>query len=106
MQDLGGRGEPALIGRHLEGEIALAPVDHAPLEVPAKLPGLDLGHRSRRIDAILVDAIRRGLALPLREGLAVEAAAVGACTQTVDFDIGMKNFTQNGPRVPAVFLHE
>ena len=26
--------------------------------------------------------------------------------KTVDLDIGMKNFIQNGPRVPALFLHE
>mgnify|MGYP000483116272 CR=1 FL=1 len=28
------------------------------------------------------------------------------CHRTVDYDIGMKNFIQNGPRVPAAFLHE
>lgn len=96
----------ALIHQHLAGEVALAPVDPAPLAVPAELPPLDIGHRSTRIDAILVQLLRVGLTLPLAAGLRLEAEAVASCTQTVDFDIGMKNFVQNGPRVPAAFLNE
>jgi enoyl-CoA hydratase / 3-hydroxyacyl-CoA dehydrogenase len=96
----------ALLRRHLAGEMRLAPVDPAPVAVPARLPALDLGHRSLAIDEILVEVLRRGLALPLREGLAVESAGFGRCKRTVDMDIGMRNFVQNGPRVPAVFLHE
>ena len=84
----------------------LAPVDPAALAVPERLPHVALGHRSRAIDAILCDVLRRGLALPLAEGLAVEADGFGRCRATVDMDVGMKNFTQNGPRVPAAFLHE
>jgi len=86
--------------------VRLAPVDPAPLAVPAALPPVDLGHRSLAIDAILVDVIREGLRLPLPEGLAVESRGFGRCKGTVDMDIGMKNFVQNGPRVPAAFLHE
>ncbi len=95
-----------LIGRHLEGDVTLAPVDEGPFAMPDTLPGLYIGRRSRRIDAILMNVLRTGLPRPLAEGLAVEMTAVGECTQVVDFDIGMKNFIQNGPRVPAVFLHE
>ena len=47
-----------------------------------------------------------GLRRPLTEGLAVESRGFGLCKATVDMDIGMKNFIQNGPRVPAAFLHE
>jgi len=36
----------------------------------------------------------------------VEADGFARCKRTVDYDIGMKNFIQNGPRVPAVFMHE
>ncbi|MBK9259228.1 MAG: enoyl-CoA hydratase/isomerase family protein [Polyangiaceae bacterium] len=96
----------ALIRKHLAGEIKLAPVDPAPIAVPETLPAVDLGHHSRVIDAILVSVLRRGLVLPLREGLAIEAQGFGRCKETVDLDIGMKNFVQNGPRVPAAFLHE
>jgi enoyl-CoA hydratase/3-hydroxyacyl-CoA dehydrogenase len=96
----------ALIAAHVAGTIKLAPVNPEPIPVPAKLPAVDLGHRSLAIDAIVCDVMRRGLALPLAEGLALEADGFGRCKATVDMDIGMKNFTQNGPRVPAAFLHE
>ncbi|MCA9717666.1 MAG: 3-hydroxyacyl-CoA dehydrogenase/enoyl-CoA hydratase family protein [Myxococcales bacterium] len=96
----------ALIKQHLAGAVKLAPVDPAPMELPESLPTVALGHHSRAIDGILVDVVRRGLTRPLAEGLALEAEGFGRCTRTVDMDIGMKNFTQNGPRVPAVFLHE
>jgi enoyl-CoA hydratase/carnithine racemase len=96
----------ALVRGHLAGEVRLAPVDPAPMPVPGRLPPVELGHRSLAIDEILVDVIRHGLALPLREGLAMESRGFGRCKQTVDMDVGMKNFIQNGPRVPAVFLHE
>ena len=96
----------ALLRRAIAGEIALRPVDGAPMSVPESMPPADIGHRSLAIDAILVDVIRRGLALPLAEGLRVEAQGFSRCRATVDMDIGMKNFIQNGPRVPAAFLHE
>jgi enoyl-CoA hydratase/3-hydroxyacyl-CoA dehydrogenase len=108
-------GEPAadvvqaakdLVRRHLAGAVRLAPVDPAPLAVPERLPAVDLGHRSLAVDEILVDVLRRGLAMPLAKGLQVESEGFGRCKGTVDMDIGMKNFIQNGPRVPAVFLHE
>lgn len=96
----------ALIAAHNAGEAKVAPVSEAPMEVPATLPKVDLGHHSLTIDAIVVDVMRRGLATTLDAGLAIEAAGFGACTQTVDMKIGMTNFMQNGPRVPALFLNE
>lgn len=96
----------ALIEAHLAGTETIAPVDPSPMKVPEELPNHDIGHRSLAIDAILVDVMRRGLAKPLSEGLAIEADGFARCKQTVDLDIGMKNFIQNGPRVPAVFMHE
>lgn len=108
-------GEPAvdmvvaakeLISRHLDGEIELSPVNPEPLDVPDDLPKTDIGHRSLVIDSILVEAVREGVSRTLSEGLEVEAGAFGRCKQTVDYDIGMKNFIQNGPRVPAAFMNE
>jgi enoyl-CoA hydratase/3-hydroxyacyl-CoA dehydrogenase len=96
----------ALAREHLAGKVKLAPVDPRPVAVPASLPTVDLGHRSLAIDEILVGVVVKGLALPLAEGLAEESRGFGRCKRTVDMDIGMKNFIQNGPRVPAVFLHE
>jgi enoyl-CoA hydratase/carnithine racemase len=108
-------GEPAddpvaaakdLIRQHLDGRVKLKPVDPKPLSVPEKLPAVSIGHRSLAIDAVLVEAIRDGLSRPLEEGLKAEADAFARCKQKVDYDIGMKNFIQNGPRVPAEFMHE
>jgi enoyl-CoA hydratase/3-hydroxyacyl-CoA dehydrogenase len=95
-----------LVRQHLDGRAKLLSGDPAPMKVPEKLPAVDLGHRSLAIDEIVVRVMREGLALPLREGLALEARGFGRCKATVDMDIGMKNFIQNGPRVPAAFLHE
>jgi enoyl-CoA hydratase/3-hydroxyacyl-CoA dehydrogenase len=108
-------GEPAadvvaaakgLVRAHLDGKTKLAPVDPKPMDVPDKLPAVNIGHRSLAIDAVLVDVIRDGLARPLASGLEVEAEGFARCKQMIDYDIGMKNFIQNGPRVPAEFMHE
>lgn len=96
----------ALVRDAAAGKVKLSPVDPAPMSAVDALPRADLGHRSLAIDAILVDVIVKGLALPLAEGLRVEAKGFARCKGTVDMDIGMKNFVQNGPRVPAAFLHE
>ena len=96
----------AVITRHLSGEHTVGPVDPAPMTVPEDSAAVNIGHRSLAIDAIVVDVMRDGLALPLTEGLAAEAEGFARCKATVDMDVGMKNFIQNGPRVPAVFLHE
>ena len=84
----------------------LAPVNPAPVAVPDPIPNVDIGHRSLVIDAILVNAVKQGLKLPLDEGLIVEAKAFADTKETIDADIGIKNFTTNGPRVPAAFMHE
>ncbi len=96
----------ALLAQSFEGRVRLAAVDPKPLDTTVGWPALDLGHRSLAVDGILVDVLRRGLALPLAEGLRLEAQGFARCKRTVDMDIGMKNFMQNGPRVPAAFLHE
>ena len=95
-----------LIREHAAGKVKLAPVDQAPVTVPDPIPDIDLGHRSLVVDALLVHAVKEGLRLPLDEGLLVEARAFADSKETVDADIGIKNFTQNGPRVPAAFMHE
>jgi enoyl-CoA hydratase/carnithine racemase len=96
----------ALLVRHIEGAVSLAAVDPGPVEVPDELPAVDLAHHSLAIDAILVDVLRQGLATTLEEALEVEASGFARCRETVDYDIGMTNFIQNGPRVPADFMHE
>ena len=58
------------------------------------------------VTRILTDTIFAGLKTDLDSGLEIEAAAFARCKETVDYDIGMTNFIQNGPRVPAVFMNE
>jgi enoyl-CoA hydratase/3-hydroxyacyl-CoA dehydrogenase len=96
----------ALLQDHLSGKAPIKRLDPAPLAVPAVLPRVDIGHRSLAVDRILTDVIRAGLAVDLDQGLAIEADGFAQCKRTVDYDIGMGNFIQNGPRVPAVFMHE
>jgi enoyl-CoA hydratase / 3-hydroxyacyl-CoA dehydrogenase len=95
-----------LIAEHVAGKAVLTAVDPAPMDLPAELPTVNVGHHSLAIDAILVDVLRDGLQKPLSEGLQIEAEGFGRCKRTVDYDIGMTNFIQNGPRVPATFMHE
>jgi enoyl-CoA hydratase / 3-hydroxyacyl-CoA dehydrogenase len=108
-------GEPAadyvqaaknLIARHIAGQVKLETVNPAPVPVPDPVPNIEIGHRSLLIDRILVNAVKQGLRLPLDEGLVVEAKSFADAKETVDADIGVKNFVQNGPRTPAAFMHE
>ena len=94
------------IEKHLEGETKLSPVSTEPMTLSDALPEVNIGHRSLVIDEILTRAFTDGLKRPLDQGLALEAKLVGEAVETVDCDIGMKNFMQNGPRTPALFLHE
>jgi enoyl-CoA hydratase/3-hydroxyacyl-CoA dehydrogenase len=95
-----------LIRQHVKGKVELKTVSPDRLPVPGELPTMNIGHLSLAVDAILVDVLREGLSKPLAEGLDVEADGFARCNQTVDYDVGMKNFIQNGPRVSAVFMHE
>ena len=108
-------GEPAndpvaaakdLIKAHLDGSAPIKRLDPGPIEVPATLPNIDIGHRSLAIDRILTDTLLAGLKTDLDSGLEIEANAFARCKETVDYDIGMTNFIQNGPRIPAVFMNE
>ncbi|MBU1675094.1 hypothetical protein KKA85_04865, partial [bacterium] len=84
----------------------IVPLDPAPMAVPAQLPAVDIVHRSLAIDRILSDVVLAGLRQDLQKGLETEAQGFARCKRTVDYGIGMTNFIQNGPRVPAVFMHE
>ena len=95
-----------LLRRHIKGDVKLEPVNPEPMAMPAEVPQVDIGHHSLAIDTVLMYVVREGLTKPLPQGLEVEAAGFARCKETVDYDIGMKNFIQNGPRVPAAFMHE
>ena len=77
-----------------------------PLEnVPESLPEVDIKHRSKAVDAILVKAILEGAKLDLRAGVALESHCFGEVCGTKDMRIGVDNFLTNGPRAKAAFVH-
>jgi len=96
----------AMVERAISGEEKLPSIERGPIEVPASLPDVDIGHRSRAVDAIIVRAILEGCRKPLAEGLQFEAEMFGEVCKTRDMRIGVDNFIENGPAKPAPFVHE
>ena len=90
----------------LSGKISVPPIKKDPIPVPGKLPEVDIGHLSRKIDSLLQRAVLEGAKMTLEEGLKLEAKVFGECLLTKDMRIGMENFMKNGPRVNANFVHE
>ncbi len=88
------------------GKVTAKPMQTGPIPVPDSLPEVDLGHLSKKIDAIQQQVILDGARTTLAEGLELEATAFGTCGETKDFDIGMRNFIEKGPKSPAGFVHE
>jgi enoyl-CoA hydratase/3-hydroxyacyl-CoA dehydrogenase len=94
-----------LVKKILSGEVRVPSIKRVPIPIPAKLPDVDIGHLSRKIDSILQKAILEGAKMTLEEGLKHEAKTFGECLLTQDMKIGMDNFIKNGPRVNANFVH-
>ncbi|MHC4599294.1 MAG: 3-hydroxyacyl-CoA dehydrogenase/enoyl-CoA hydratase family protein [Planctomycetota bacterium] len=88
------------------GSNPFSPIPKDPVPVPDAPEEVDIGHLSRRIDAILKEATLEGAKTTLAEGLALEAKKFGECLTTRDAKIGMENFMKNGPKVQAEFVHE
>lgn len=95
-----------LLENIIQGKVKIPQIPKDPIHVPEKLPEVDIGHLSRKIDSILQRAILEGARMTLEEGLKLEAKLFGECWLTKDMRIGMENFMKNGPRVNANFLHE
>ena len=87
------------------GEVRVPPIKKDPIPIPSKLPEVDIGHLSRKIDSLLQKAVLEGAKMTLEEGLKLEAKIFGKCLLTKDMRIGIENFIKNGPKVNAVFLH-
>jgi enoyl-CoA hydratase/3-hydroxyacyl-CoA dehydrogenase len=80
-------------------------IDRAPLEPPAKLPEVDLGHLSRAVDKVMQKAILEGARKGLDEGLKFESRCFGEVCGLEDMRLGMDNFIKNGPRAKAQFVN-
>jgi len=88
------------------GRVQAPPMPLGPLpNVPSELPAIDIGHRSKKVDTILVKAILDGARTTLDEGLLIEAKAFGEVCATQDMRIGVENFLKNGPKSKAAFVH-
>jgi len=75
------------------------------IDCPAELPDVDIDYFSRRIDALLCQAIVEGTQGTLTQGLELEALLVGRCMETEDAKIGIENFKRQGARSKAAFVH-
>jgi enoyl-CoA hydratase/3-hydroxyacyl-CoA dehydrogenase len=90
----------------LSGKVRIPPIRKDPIPAPSKLPEVDIGHLSRKIDSLLQKAILEGAKMTLVEGLKLESRVFAECLLTEDMRIGMDNFLKNGPRVKANFVHK
>ena len=90
----------------LSGKVRVPSIKKDPIPIPSKLPEVDIGHLSRKIDSILQKAILEGAKMTLEQGLKLESKVFGECLLTEDMRIGMENFLKNGPRVKASFVHK
>jgi len=95
----------ALARAAARGAERLTPIDPQPMVVPASLLPVELGHRSRAVDALICRAMLEGCRMPLADGLRFESEMFGECCATDDMRIGVGNFLANGPRSKAIFTH-
>jgi enoyl-CoA hydratase/3-hydroxyacyl-CoA dehydrogenase len=88
------------------GKVKPKLIEMGPLpNVPDKLPDVDLGHLSKAIDALAVQAILEGGKMTLDDGLKNEAHIFGQCWTKEDNRIGLKNFVEKGAKSKAEFVH-
>jgi enoyl-CoA hydratase/3-hydroxyacyl-CoA dehydrogenase len=90
----------------LSGKVKVRPIPKGPIPVPSKLPEVDIGHLSRKIDSLLQKAILEGAKMTLADGLKLEAKIFGECFGTEDRKIGIDNFMKHGAKVNANFVHK
>ena len=88
------------------GKVTPRKMETGPLSnVPDKLPDVEIGHLSRAIDKLAVQAILEGARMTLENGLKNEAKLFGQCWTTEDNRIGLKNFVEKGAKSKAEFVH-
>ena len=87
------------------GQKELKRIARDPMEPPAELPDIEIGHLSRAVDAMLQKAVLEGARMSLDEGLRFESRCFGEACGLEDMRIGVDNFIENGPRSKAPFVH-
>ena len=95
-----------LLKKIISGKVHVPAIPKGPIPVPSKLPEVDIGPLSRKIDALLQKAVLEGAKMTLDEGLKLESKVFGECLTTEDMKIGMDTFLKQGPKVNAPFVHK
>jgi enoyl-CoA hydratase/3-hydroxyacyl-CoA dehydrogenase len=95
----------SLVRQIADGSVAVAKIEIGPLSNIGEPEDLDIGHHSRKIDGILVNAIYQGARMTLAEGLELESRSFGKCIETEDMWIGLENFMSKGAVSKASFIH-
>ena len=95
----------AFAKRAASGQKALKRIGRDPVEPPAELPDVEIGHLSRAVDAVLQKAVLEGAKMCLEQGLRFESRCFGEGCGLEDMRIGVDNFIKNGPRSKAPFVH-
>ena len=89
-----------------KGENVPPKLDKGPIANIGTPREVEIGHLSKKIDAIITKSIYDGLGITLEAGLDLESRMFGECLLTADMKIGLDNFKTNGPKAKAVFIHE
>ncbi|MBI5571600.1 MAG: enoyl-CoA hydratase/isomerase family protein [Desulfomonile tiedjei] len=88
------------------GKTTVKLIEKGPLpDAPDSLPDIDIGHHSRAIDKLAVQAMLEGAKMTLEKGLLLEAYLFGQCWTTEDNRIGLKTFVEQGARAKAPFVN-
>jgi enoyl-CoA hydratase/3-hydroxyacyl-CoA dehydrogenase len=87
----------------ISGEISPPIIQKDPLQIPDKLPDVDIGFLSKKTDEIMQRVILEGAKMTLEEGLKHEAMVLGELVETKDMRIGMEIFAKFGPKKNAGF---
>ena len=89
------------------GKTTVKRMEMGPLpNVPDSLPSIDIGHHSKPLDSLVVQAMLDGGKMTLEDGLKREAYLFGQCWTTEDNRIGLKTFIEKGARAKAEFIHK
>jgi enoyl-CoA hydratase/3-hydroxyacyl-CoA dehydrogenase len=89
----------------ISGEVRAPVIQKGPLEIPDRLPEVDIGSLSKKTDEIMQRVILEGAKMTLEEGLKHEAKVLGEIVETKDMRIGMETFQKFGPKKDAHFSH-
>ncbi len=95
-----------LVQQISQGNVKVTPICKTPFGAGEQAPAINIGHLSKRIDEILIQAIYDGAQMSLQDGLELESRLFGECVKTKDMWVGVDNFMKNGPRVKAEFVHK